>query len=261
MIFDSTESPYFSCVVNRHENKWRSIPKAPFGGIVYHQDHETDSELVTNTIRNIAFDQGIDEISIISSAEIYLNTLFLKNVRPKYIDVNNHLNLSVDYWDRLHKMERRKLNRCISEGLVFRHLKHDQAQQVYHFIKECRQKKNVDINISEYNFLKTLDTFPKHYQLFGIFHNDKLIAATVAVKVNQQVVYNYLPASDILFNHLSPMVFLIKELHHYYQQRQYQIIDLGISSIKGVTQEGLLKFKTRIGAFSTEKPTYNWVIH
>lgn len=174
-----------------------------------------------------------------------------------YSDINQHIDINgFDPESSLHKMQQRRVTRCLDRNFIFRKEQKDSAPEIHAFIAMCRENQGIKVNISLEHFLKTIDTFPHQYNLFTIRDDENIIATTVTVRVNASVIYNYLPASDSTYGRYSPMVFLISKIVEYYRFKQYEILDLGISSIEGKEQTGLRGFKHRIGALESKKDVY-----
>ena len=77
---------------------------------------------------------------------------------------------------------------------------------------------------------------------------------------NHKILYNYLPASIDEYKAFSPMVMIMENVYNYAKKEQYSFIDLGISSINGVLQKGLIQFKERIGGVFSEKTTFSKIL-
>jgi hypothetical protein len=159
--------------------------------------------------------------------------------------------------DKMHAMEIRRLNRCRREGLVFAEEPADRAEDIYRFIGECRSEQGLKPSIG-YDLLQMyLRDFPQQYRLFAVRQGGELFAATVAIRVHKKVLYNFLPASPERYNTLSPTVMLLEGLYDYAAGRGYELLDLGISTAPdGQHQEGLIRFKERMGALPGWKRRY-----
>ena len=83
-----------------------------------------------------------------------------------------------------------------------------------------------------------------------------MIAATVCVLVNEEVLYNFLPAHDENYKSLSPVVFLVQGIYNYAFAESLKFIDLGISSLQGKPQAGLIIFKERLGGQPASKLSF-----
>lgn len=172
-------------------------------------------------------------------------------------DLNHHINVDEKpFEDIIHKMELRKLRKCIERGFTFSEEAPSSLNEIYHFIQLCRKERSQPISISLDNLKNAVSYFPRQYKIFSIRYHGMLAAATIAVEVNRKILYNFLPASARQYNPYSPMVFLLANLYEYCRRKGYSVLDLGISSIDNEPQLGLMKFKERVGGKSSLKMTF-----
>ena len=97
---------------------------------------------------------------------------------------------------------------------------------------------------------------PEHYLLFGVYDESKLIAASVSVRISRQIMYNFYHADDINYRSSSPVAMLVDGVYKYCQQNNFNILDLGISSVQGLLNQGLFDFKDNLGCETSNKCTY-----
>jgi hypothetical protein len=177
-------------------------------------------------------------------------------------EINHHLELNIeDYYSSIHEMQRRKIAKCIQSKFKFQIEPSYKVGEIYKFIQSCRTQQGLEINVS-LNYLKgAFSLLASNYNLFTIRNKEnKILAATVIVMINESVVYNFLPAFDRNYKAHSPLAFLTYELYNYFSRKEFSYMDLGISSINGTPQEGLIKFKERMGATMTKRKNYSLTI-
>lgn len=242
-----------------------SLPQAPFGGIHY---YHVDIGMLKNFIHEIIdyFSSRLfKKIIIKNPADVYnpshnaivTNCLINSGFVISNYDINHHIAVDqTEFRTKLHQMEARKLRRSAKLDLVFREITDEAIADVYSFIMECRIEKKVKMNITFDQLNKAVKELPDHYKFFVVDFNGDIIAATVAVLVDHNMLYNYLPASSIAYNKLSPMVFLLSGVYNYCQSKSIKTLDLGISSINNQPQESLITFKERVGGLATLKLSF-----
>jgi hypothetical protein len=131
--------------------------------------------------------------------------------------------------------------------------------RLYSFICQCRNERRYGISMTYEELQLLKQTFPKNIISFGVFDAEKLICATVAIKVCEQVLYNFLPASLLEYNNFSPVIMLNESLYNYCQKEQISILDLGISiDEKGIEKPSLARFKREMGALVSDKTTWSF---
>ena len=151
---------------------------------------------------------------------------------------------------------RSKLRQAASSGLLGRELLHSELKAIYEFINGRYQEKGYALSMSLPELEDAVRTFEKEFILFGVFQEGRLAAASVAIRVNRHVLYNFYTAHDAEFDSLNPMIFLIDRLYAYCRQHSIEMLDLGTSAVDGRPNFGLLDFKLRLGAKPTTKFTF-----
>lgn len=177
-------------------------------------------------------------------------------------EINHHLELNnEDYHSSIHEMQRRKIKKCLQSGYQFQNETNENLGKIYDFIKYCRAQQGLKINVSLMYLKRAFSSLPLHYKLFTIRNKENtILAATVVVIINDQVVYNFLPAFDRTHKKHSPLTLLTNELYSYFSHLGFLYMDLGITSIDGIPQEGLVRFKERMGAIKTKRKNYSLTI-
>ena len=122
------------------------------------------------------------------------------------------------------------------------------ASEIYDYIQACRAEQKIEVSISKEKLLAYIDLFPQSYLMFTVRDAEQILAATIAIKVHRHILYSFLPGSLRKFKQYSPTVLLNEGLYQYCQDRQFDMLDLGISTKKdGTNQKSLIAFKERMG--------------
>ena len=233
-----------------------SPQKAPFGGIEFNEDLTSDElkdwlvqiedELKTMDIYQLELHQAPEIYQSQSSLNQALTSLgyHLKQERIFHV-------ISVDQRqlvDKMHAMEKRRLLKAQKAGCVFKQYASNDLIHVYERIKLWRDlsEKPLSLEWSEIDAASQLN--PYAYLSFGIELKGEMIAATIAIKVNETSLYHFFPASTNQYNTLSPMVMLVDELYTWCQSHQITLLDLGTSYVKGKRKDSLVQFKENMGA-------------
>jgi hypothetical protein len=186
--------------------------------------------------------------------------------------INNHYHISqakvdsaIEVTDErieriLHRSERRRLAKAKKAGLKFMQMPIAQLSKVYAFIEACRRSKGYQLSLTLHDLEKTVEKFPDHYLLFGVFDDAELVAAAISIRVKQDVLYEFYHDHDATFNHLSPVVLLIEGVYRYCQDNSITLLDLGTSAADDVPNYGLLNFKFKLGAKPTPKLTFEKIL-
>jgi len=207
--------------------------------------------------------KGVIKISIISHPNFFRkgryklakfvleNRGFKKAIKYK----NHHIEiLGKSLQPFIHNMERRKLKKCNKAGMEFYHEPVELLPVIYNFIAVCRKEKSQPLNITMEKLSESFQKFPDNYFIFTVKKSNEIYAATIAVKVNESIFYNFLPASPVKFNAISPTVKLLDGLYTFAKKNGFKFIDLGVSTTSdGKDQSSLIKFKKHMGGKRSTK--------
>lgn len=243
-----------------------SLPRAPYAGIdstegLVSSDFDALMEFLLIDLKSI----GVREIKIKQGPSFIALTVrkgLLKAINKagfgqRPVEVNHHYNLMECDDPTMHNMQTRKISKCKKAALRFEKSSSAQLEECHAFITKCRLQQGIEINITLDALKDAFALFPDFYSLFCIRNpTGALLACTIALKVNDEVEYNYLPAFDRMYKEYSPLTLLYLELFRYFKKEGMSYLDLGASSVDGKMQEGLSLFKERMGAVRTERPVF-----
>jgi hypothetical protein len=244
----------------------RSPLKNPFGSIDMTNDVPNITlfrflEFVTARLKEI----GVKKIIIKNPPAIYqqdqasLLQTFLLNLGYGIgeAEVSAVIDVSEKVFDNfLDAWEIRKLRQAQEAGLTFKLLPLEKVKEIYKFILDCRQERGYSLSMKADDLQRTVDQFPHRDLLFVVLHHDELAAASIAIVVKEDILYNFYSAHQQEYNHLSPVVMLIKGMYGYCQQNDFRLLDLGTSALDGKPNFSLLDFKLRLGARPHAKLTF-----
>lgn len=262
LMFDSeTAVARFSCFVE--EGRGLSPRRATFGGIEFSEtlDDNTLDSFVWQIV-DWAKDKPLHSLQITLYPEAY-SPLLVQRLQKSltrygflvlFSEQNQHLIIDGNsFANGLHHSNRRRLKKCEQAGFEFKALTISYLPDFYKLLTEARNSKNYPISLSLDELVALFEQFPHDFLLFGVFDQQRLISACVAVRINARILYYFLPADSLDYLHFSPSVMLIDGLYRYGQQNSFELLDLGISSLKGQLNQGLWQFKQRLGALESEK--------
>lgn len=242
-----------------------SLPKCPSAGIEFFSEiSERDADYFIEKILDHFPNRSIQ---IRQSPEFYqtyqvpeIESILQTRGFDKTEEINHHVDLKdSNLFRRIHKMQIRKIEKCQDVGFTFQNGATMPHLEIYQFIKKCRNQQGLEPNISEEHFIRLLSQLPEHYGIFNVLSPaGELAACTITLKVNDTIVYNFLPAFDRKFKEYSPIALLNYEMYGDLKSQGFKYLDLGISSINGEPQKGLVDFKERMGGINSNRCTYNF---
>ncbi len=155
-----------------------------------------------------------------------------------------------DIFERMHKMEQRKIKKCRDAHATFKELKKSEKVNAFEWIEWHRTLDYKPPSMTWVDLRDVNQRNPKLYKVFGVFMDGHMLAATILVMVNAQTVYHFMPASHVDFpgyKKFSPMVFLVEGLYKWCQSQGIKTLDLGTSYVDVKMKASLAQFKENIG--------------
>jgi hypothetical protein len=243
----------------------KSIIQSPFGGI------ETSTEIGNKTLYHFIEFFCAQLKALKCSSIIIVNRPHLYDQARQELIETFLLNLgftvstaepssiitvtSEAFGEIIHARKKRKLNQSLA-GFDFRLLHKDSLADVYNFIDEHRKQKQYVLSISFQHLLSSMDRLSEAYQLFGVFHEGKMVAASVAVRVSKNILYHFISDHVRKIGDARPALVLMQGIYNYCQQNEIKLLDLGTSAIEGQPNFKLIRFKTELGGQATQKLTF-----
>lgn len=235
----------------------------PIGGIEVSQELSEDS--ITEFLRKIEQalkDSGITSIRLHQAPNAYFDHSTTSNalINQGYEIIQHRVFHSIEVnesylFDRMHKMEQRKIKKCIDAGAEFKELKKSKKVQAFEWIDRFRTLGFKPPSMTWVDLSDVNKRNPKLYKVFGVFMDGHMLAATVVVVVNKNIVYHFMPASHVDFQDykkFSPMVFLVDNLYKWCQENSIKTLDLGTSYVDMKMKTSLAQFKENIGGKPSE---------
>ncbi|GAB1446623.1 MAG: GNAT family N-acetyltransferase [Cyclobacteriaceae bacterium] len=164
------------------------------------------------------------------------------------------------FFDLLDSWEKRKLNQGIKANLKFKIIPMDQLNEIYNFILTCREERNQSLSMTYKELYNTVRKSEDYFILFGVYHDGDLVAASIAIRVKKNILYNFYSAHSKSSDSLSPVVFLIDKIYGWCSKHHTEILDLGTSAWDGKPNFPLIDFKLRLGAIPSMKLTFEKTI-
>ncbi|MBK0402020.1 GNAT family N-acetyltransferase [Adhaeribacter sp. BT258] len=243
--------------------------KAPFGSVQFKKrlPEEVLAEFLLHAKRYLLEQKNCRNIQIKSYPFAYathesavLTDIFLKQgFRVSHSEINHHIAITeAPFETKLHPSARRRLHKCVKNGFAFQEEEVKILPEVWNFIRDCRLERNYEPPMPLKKLAALFQDFPQDFRLFSVRHQNELAAATIAVRINGQTLYNFYPANPLRFNAFSPVVFLTEGLYEVCQQEYFETLDLGTSNLPTGPNFPLIAFKKHLGGEPTLKLTFEF---
>jgi hypothetical protein len=245
-------------------NSLTSLGKSPFGSFHVRPPATVSHiiELITK-IEESCHELGIVNLTIRSFPEIYspeeselINralresgfTLAFKDI-SQVIPISGHeMTLNV------HK--KRRIRKASELGFHFIEIPEDNLAEAYTLFVESRESKGYPVSMTLDNLRDMFKRFRNEYLLFGVFDKKKMIAASVCIKINKKILYCFYIGDHLPYRSESPVTFLVAGIYEYCRKNNFELLDLGLSTDKGVLNKGLYAYKKTFGSMDSYKLTF-----
>ena len=240
---------------------WKSPKKAPFGGFDLNPgQNDLNREFIHFVLQQLT---GAIELRLFPSAydpeihDILDESLIQHGFNSVREEPNHHIPVdSEPIILKIHDMERRKLKAADSMGFEFREEPQVSVGRIYDFIHQRRIELGYEISMNREEVIQMINQAPGHYHIFSVYYQEELIAATISVVINKDIIYNFYPADHPEYRKYSPTVFLNAGLYAFCQDHGYSMLDLGTSFLDGKPNESLIAFKERMGGVLSYRKSY-----
>lgn len=104
--------------------------------------------------------------------------------------------------------------------------------------------------------LRDTGRFSQNYLLLSVQKDNAIVAASIAVRVSTEILYNFYADHDRAYDAISPVVMVVKGLYEYCLEQNMKMLDMGTSAVNGKPNFGLLNLKMRLGGIPSTKLTF-----
>jgi hypothetical protein len=256
---------YASLHFNVHEDIASSPLRAPYGSAEFAPALPADqlfaflqfveSQLRAREIKRIVIKSPPENYS----GQLPVLTALLLNLEFRVINSEIAAAIHVrnaDIGGILHRSENRRLEKATVEGLQFKEVTTGELPVIYEFIAKCRADKNYGLSMSSQKITEAVTAFPDRYVPFAVYKQKDLVAASICIRINQHILYDFYHDHAAEFDHLSPVVMLVSGIYGYCYRHNISLLDLGTSAVGNLPNFNLLKFKLLLGAKPSNKFTF-----
>lgn len=157
-----------------------------------------------------------------------------------------------DYLNCIDRCARKNCRKAEKEGLTFE--KTGDFAAVYETIRINRMERGFPLKMSLEEVKATSLVIPT--DLFMVkTPAGEIASAAVTQRMDSKIVRVVYWGNPSTFEQLRPVNFLAWKLFDYYKKENFEIIDIGISTVDGVPNHGLCAFKESIGCSCSPKIT------
>lgn len=199
---------------------------------------------------------------------LYFNSIFnhkLHNVlfRLGWVistsDLNFHLPVSdyITFRSNLAGSKRKELNKISRTQTSFEFANDaDSMRNIYEVIKENRMSQGYPITMSLEALLALKKVIQDDLIFAALKRNNEILAGAIIMNIDHSTSYVFYWGERPCFRHESPIIKVCEHIYLYALAQKKEYIDIGISTVNSMPNEGLVNFKISMGCQVSQKQTF-----
>lgn len=236
---------------------WRSPARGTFSGFHFANNLKLEDQFqFYDEVENALKTEGAKELEILLppmshstmefSNQIYL--LHSKGFEISRCDLNYSLNIDErDFFSHISYGNQKRLRKSAAERLKASQLDHSFLPQVYETLAINREGKGNTLSMTLEQLQEMVTTFPDKFQLFGVWDNSILAAASICIRISPDILYVFYWGDIPGYSNTSPVVTIAENIYNYCHDNKIKLMDIGTSTINEVANFGLINFKKGLG--------------
>lgn len=149
-----------------------------------------------------------------------------------------------------------KFKKSVRDGLRATFLTPDLHQAAYDIIADNQTRKGYPVTMTFEALELMHSTFPNQTQYWGVYEGEDLVGASVCFQITAKALYLFYWGFKSGMERYSPNVLLTNTLYETCREKGVELLDIGISTLHGEPNEGLICFKRRLGLRESLKLTW-----
>lgn len=170
------------------------------------------------------------------------------------IDINFHIDLHSNH--STSKGNRKKIRQFREQGGVVVQSDLSDWESCYQLLVNNRARRGVKLSMSWDIFKKSLEQLPLQIKLWKAVVKNIIVGCAVTVRISQDSLYVLFWGDNEHGRSLSVVASICDSLLVFAKSENVRYLDLGISSVDGLLDPGLARFKSNLGAIQGQKITY-----
>ena len=260
-IISSIENSEISMPFKTSGNLLKSPGIGTFGGF-FSPDRMLDWYEAWNGL--IMLKPEITDYEIIFPPEYFFPEIFINQADScvsifdaKIVNDTNHHVLLKDFsLNMISKGNRKKLRQFYeASGQVLRGPQAD-LENVIDVLEISRKNLGLRLSMSRDQIRKAFRDMPSEYEYYAAVIDETVVASAITVSITAEIKYVlYWGDAGDAWKSTSPVVALYMAIVQDARDNGFSILDLGISSVEGMVNDGLKRFKDNLGSVTTTRRT------
>ncbi len=207
--------------------------------------------------------EGATRLSVVMPALAYhlpetstwIDILLRRGFNVSRHELSYGINVVGEFVDRIDSGNRKRLQKCIRDGLMASSLPRSEFETAYRVVAENRSKRGYTLSMSWQTFVAMADALPDHVTCFAVKRGADPIAAALCLRINSHALYVAHWGEIAGVEAWSPVTFLASHLFEYCRAADIRLLDLGTANIDGAPNHGLIRYKKNLGCSESLKLT------
>ena len=186
--------------------------------------------------------------------EIFEEQVSFFKARSNAFISESNFHIVVDYRDGVSKGNRKKQRQFKERGGSVSQVPKADWRLIYDLLVENRLRRGVELSMPWNVFERGLVERPDVFTAWGATLNMEFVGGALTVEISADTLYVLFWGDTLLGRELSVVASICEKLVEFCRSKNYKVLDLGISSVDGLLDENLARFKSNLGAIQTAKP-------
>lgn len=230
--------------------------KATFGGFDLHEELEQEIILafiifVEEQLRELGATKIFIKLPLRIRNEKEFNLiesiLIERGFQIANEEIGSILEVRSSFKEEIHRSEKKRLRKSINSHFKFDEVPIGELEYTYSFMLQCRQSKDYILSMSLQGIQDLAFEFPQDVVLFAVKDGNRIVAASICIRINAKMLYDFYHDHDAFYNSHSPIVLLVKGINDYCYEHSITLLDLGTTMINSDVNTTLLEFKLKLG--------------
>lgn len=260
--------PSIGLLVGLKDGKLCSPFSAPFGGFHYNHEymfynvvHEFLSDLKEYVSR-----EGLKQVVITLPPDLYqvnmnaklVNAFIQLGYTMGLPDINNWVNLNEFDGTWVKSVVAQNCRKAVKHGLTWSvATERKELEETYQVIYNNREEQGRKIFMTLEDILEVRKVFPIDF--FQIRDKEgKVVGASIFYRGHEKIIQGVFMGDDMEKRNLGTMNYMYSNIYEYYKELGYEYIDLGVSSLEGEPNHGLIRFKELHNSKTSLRFTFTW---
>lgn len=267
-LVEDTDKPEVGLVAGIRNNMLLSPFSAPFGGFHFKKENMYSEKLdaFVQDLKEYVAANGFHEFHLTMPPDIYHSTFNAKCISAfnragfsnKTPEITSYIDLRDVEDNYTQKNSKEYYRQAQRNKLVFHQaLSESDKSEAFNLICDNRAKFGRPIFMTLNDLKNTEALWPVDFFKVTTLEGE-MLASAIFYPWKQNVVYAVFWGDNEQGRPLRAMDYLLLNLWHFYKQKGYRYVDLGISTEDGIPNSGLLRFKETHEAVSS--PRYRFFL-